>query len=40
MMERSQVKVPAGAVGEFSSSGPTFCADSYFAVCATPVLLQ
>ena len=40
MIERSQVRVPTGAAGQFSSSGSTFCADSYFSVCSTPVLLQ
>ena len=25
-------------VGEFCSPGSTFCADSYFGVCSTPVL--
>ena len=30
MIERSRVRVPAGAAGEFSSPGSTFCADSYF----------
>ena len=29
-IERSRVRVPAGAVGEFSSPGSTFCADSFF----------
>ena len=28
MIERSQVRVPAGAAGEFSSPGSAFCADS------------
>ena len=40
MIERSWVRVPAEMVGEFSSSGSTFCADSYFSICYTPVLLQ
>ena len=40
MIERSQVRIPAGVVGEFSSPGSTFCADSYFGVRFTPVLLQ
>ena len=40
MIERSQVQVLAGVAGEFSSPGSTFCADSYFAICSTPVLLQ
>ena len=30
MIERSRVRIPAGTAGEFSSSGSTFCADSYF----------
>ena len=29
-----------GAAGEFSSPGPTFCADSYFGIRSTPVLPQ
>ena len=29
MIERSQVRITAGAAGEFSSPGPTFCADSF-----------
>ena len=29
MIERSRVRVPAGAAGEFSSPGSTFCADSF-----------
>ena len=37
MIERSQVRIPAGA---FSSPGSTFCADSYFAIRSTPGLLQ
>ena len=28
----------ADVVGEFCSPGSTFCADSYFGVCSTPVL--
>ena len=40
MFERSQVQVPAGAAGEFSSLGSTFCADSYFGIRSTPVLPQ
>ena len=28
MIERSRVRVPAGATGEFSFPGSTFCADS------------
>ena len=34
------VRIPAGATGEFSSPGSTFCADSYFGIRSTPVLLQ
>ena len=34
------VPIPAGAVREFSSPGSTFCADSYFGICSTPVLSQ
>ena len=30
MIERSRVRIPAATVGEFSSPGSTFCADSYF----------
>ena len=30
MIERSLVRIPAGAAGEFSSPGSTFCADSNF----------
>jgi len=38
---KGQVKIPAGAAaGEFSSPGSTFCADSYFGIHYTPVLLQ
>ena len=40
MIERSRVRNPAGAVGEFSSPASTFCADSYFGVRSTPVLPQ
>ena len=29
MIERSRVRIPAGAAGEFSSPGSTFCADSF-----------
>ena len=39
-MERSQVRIPAGAAGKFSSPGSTFCADSYFGIRSTPVLPQ
>ena len=38
MIERSWVRIPAGAVGEFSSPGSTFCADSYFGIYSIPVL--
>ena len=34
--ERSRVRVPAGAEGECSSPGSTFCADSYFGIRSTP----
>ena len=34
------VRIPAGAAGEFSSPGSTFCADSYFGIPSTPVLPQ
>ena len=37
MIERSQVRIPAGAAGEFSSPGSTFCADSYFGIRVTAV---
>ena len=40
MTERSRVPVPAGAAGEFSSPVSTFCADSYFGIRSTPVLMQ
>ena len=40
MIERSRVRIPAGAAGEFSSPGSTFCADSYFGIRSTPVLPQ
>ena len=36
MIERSQVGISAGAAGEFSSPGSTFCADSYFGIRSTP----
>ena len=39
-MERSRVRIPAGAAGEFSSPGPTFCTDFYFGIRSTPVLPQ
>ena len=40
MIERSRVRVPAGAEGEVSSPGSTFCTDSYFGIRFTFVLLQ
>ena len=40
MIERSRVQIPAGAAGEFSSTGSTFCADSYFGIRSTSVLPQ
>ena len=40
MIERSQVRIPAGSAGEFSSPGSAFCADSYFGIHSTPVLPQ
>ena len=40
MIGGSRVRVPAGAAGEFSPPGSTFCADSYFGVRSTPVLPQ
>ena len=40
VIERSRVRIPAGAAGEFSSPGSTFCADSYFGIRSTPVLPQ
>ena len=40
MIERSRVRVPVGPVGEFSSPGSTFCADSYFGIRSTSVLPQ
>ena len=40
MIERSRVRIPAGAAGEFSSPWSTFCADSYFGIRSTPVLPQ
>ena len=38
VIERSRVRIPAGAAGEFSSPGSTFCADSYLRF--SPVLPQ
>ena len=40
MNERSGVRVPAGAAGEFSSPGSNFCADFYFGIRSTFVSLQ
>ena len=40
MTERSWVQIPAGMVGEFSSPGSTFCADSNVSIHSTPVLPQ
>ena len=40
MIERLRVPIPAGAAEEFSTPGSTFCADSYFSICSTPMLLQ
>ena len=37
MIERSRVRIPAGAAGEFSSPGSAFCADSYFGIHVTAV---
>ena len=39
-IERSRVRIPAGAAEEFSSPGSTFCADSYLGIRSTPVLPQ
>ena len=39
-IERPRVRIPAGAAGEFSSPGSTFCANSYFGIRSTPVLPQ
>ena len=36
MIKRPWVRVPGGAVGEFSSSGSTFCADSYLGIRSNP----
>ena len=38
VIERLQVRIPAGAAGEFSSLGSTFWADSYFGIHFTPML--
>ena len=40
MIKRSRVRVPAEAAGEFCSPWLTLCADSYFAICLTPILQQ
>ena len=40
MIERSQVRVPAGGAGEFFSPGSAFCAISYFGMSFNPVLPQ
>ena len=40
MTERSRVQIPAGAAGDFSSPGSTFCADSDVGIRSTPVLPQ
>ena len=40
VIKRSLVRVPAGVVGECSSPGSAFCADSYFSSCCTPMLPQ
>ena len=40
MIERSRVRIPAGAAVVFSSPGSTFCVDSYFCIHSTPVLPQ
>ena len=40
MIEKSRVRIPAETAGEFSSPGSTFCADSCFGICSTPVLLH
>ena len=40
VVERSRVRVPGGAAGEFSSSLSTFCDDFYFGLRSTPMLPQ
>ena len=40
MIERSQVRIRAGWVGAFSSPRSTFCADFYFGIRSTPMLLS
>ena len=39
MTESSWVQVPSGVAGEFSSSGSAFCADSYFSIHSTPMMI-
>ena len=40
VMERSRVRVPVGAEGEFCSPASTFSADSYFGIRSTSMLAQ
>ena len=40
MVKRSLVRVWTGTAEDFSSPGSSFCADSYFGICSTPVLPQ
>ena len=40
MIERLRVRIPAGAVGEFSSPELTLCADSHLMSIPPPVLTQ
>ena len=40
MIERSRIRIPAGAAGELSSPGSAFCADAYFGIRSTPILPQ
>ena len=40
VIKRSQVRVPAGVAGKFSSRWSTLCAKSYFGIRSTPVLPQ
>ena len=40
MIERLRVRIPAGAVGEFSSPALAFCGDSYSVSVSTPALSQ
>ena len=37
VIDRSRVRVLAGAAGEYASLGSTFCADSYFGIRSTRV---